>query len=109
MRICAGGFLVRGEQVLLAKRSPVRRLYPDVWGAAGGHCEGHEAPAETLVREVADELGATAQAFEEIAVLEELHPDEHGEARYHVFVVTVWEGREPRMPDSEQVVGVSGR
>ena len=64
---------------------------------------------KTLIREVADELGATAQAFEEIAVLEELHPDEHGEARYHVFVVTVWEGREPRMLDSEQVVGVSGR
>ncbi len=44
MRICAGGVLVRGGEVLLARRSDDRAFYPGVWDVIGGHCEPGEAP-----------------------------------------------------------------
>jgi 8-oxo-dGTP diphosphatase len=101
MRICAGGLLVRGRQILLAKRSEDRTFYPGVWDVVGGHCEGDETPAETLVRELEEEIGVKPSAFEEIAVLDEPRAAEHGEARYHMFIVTAWGGGEPRLRGAE--------
>jgi len=101
MRVCAAGLLVRGDKILLARRSEDREFYPGVWDVIGGHCEGGETPADTLVREVEEEVGVKACEFEEIAVLEEPKPAKHGEARYHVFVVTAWDGAEPRLLGSE--------
>ncbi len=97
MRICAGGLLVRGDVMLLAKRSAERAFYPGVWDVIGGHCADGEAPGDTLVREVKEEIRVTPCAFEEVAVLAEPHPTTHGEARYHIFVVTAWVGGEPRL------------
>jgi mutator protein MutT len=101
MRVCAGGLLVRGDQILLARRSSDRSFYPGVWDMVGGHCEAGETPADALVREVAEEIGVTPRVFEEIAVLAEPFPAEHGEARYHIFVVTAWDGGEARLQGSE--------
>ena len=101
MRICAGGLLVRGDELLLAKRSPERSFYPSVWDVVGGHCERGEAPADALVREVQEEIGVKPRAFEEIAILAEPNPAEHGRARYHIFLVTAWDGGEPRLRGSE--------
>ncbi|HEY3118774.1 MAG TPA: NUDIX hydrolase [Chloroflexota bacterium] len=101
MRICAGGLLVRGRQILLARRSEDRTFYPGVWDVIGGHCEGDEIPAETLVRELEEEIGVKLSAFEEIAVLDEPRPAEYGEAKYHMFIVTAWDGGEPRLRGSE--------
>ena len=101
MRIWSGGLLVRGDEVLLARRAGDRRFYPDVWDVIGGHCEGDETPAETLVRELEEEIGVKPSAFEEIAVLEEPRPAEHGEAQYHVFIVTAWDGGGPHLLGSE--------
>jgi hypothetical protein len=50
-----------------------------------------------LVKEVEEEIGVTPCAFEEIAVVAEPRPAEHGDGRYHVFVVTAWSGGEPRL------------
>jgi len=101
MRICAGGLLIRGDEMLLARRSPERLFYPGVWDVIGGHCEKDEAPGDALVREVKEEIGVTPRTVKEIAVLAEPHPAEHGEARYHIFLVTSWTGGEPRLRGSE--------
>ena len=101
MRICAGGLLVRGNQILLAKRAEDRTFYPGVWDMVGGHCEGDETPAETLGRELEEEVAVRPSAFEEIAVLEEPRPAEHGQAQYHLFTVTAWDGGEPRLRGPE--------
>ena len=101
MRVCAGGLLVRQDEILLARRSEGRKFYPGVWDILGGHCEGGETPADTLVRELEEELGVKARAFEEIAVLGEPQPVEYGEAKYHVFLVTAWDGGEPRLLGAE--------
>ena len=101
MRVCAGGLLIRGNEILLAKRAEDRTFYPGVWDIVGGHCDEDETPAETLVRELEQEIGVRPSAFEEITVLEEPRPVEHGEAQYHVFIVTAWDGGEPHLLGSE--------
>lgn len=101
MRVCAGGLLVRESEILLARRSEDRKFYPGVWDVIGGHCERDETPGDALVRELEEEVGVRPRAFEEVAVLAEPQPTEHGEARYHVFVVTAWSGGEPRLLGSE--------
>ena len=101
MRICAGGLLVRGDELLLAKRAANRSFYPGVWDVIGGHCEGDEAPGTALIREVKEEIGVTPRRFEQIAVLPEPQPAEHGEARYHIFVVTAWADGEPTLQGAE--------
>ena len=60
----------------MARRSGDRKFYPGVWDIIGGHCEGGEAPADALVRELEEEIGVKAHVFEEIAVLEEPQPAE---------------------------------
>lgn len=87
--------------MLLAKRAAGRSFYPGVWDVIGGHCESDEAPGDALVREVQEEIGVTPRTFEEIAVLSEPRPAEHGVARYHIFLVTAWGGGEPRLQGSE--------
>jgi len=101
MRICAGGLLVRDDRILLARRAADRDFYPGVWDVIGGHCNGDEAPVDTLARELVEEIGVRPRAFERIAVLAEPHPAEHGEAQYHIFVVTAWGDGEPRLRGSE--------
>ncbi len=101
MRFGSGGLLVRGAEILLARRSDDRALHPGVWDMPGGHRQGSETSAETLVRELGEEIGITPRDFEEIAVLPESRPDAYGEAEYHVFLVTAWDGGEPRMRGDE--------
>ena len=101
MRTCAGALLVRGRNILLAKRADDRPFYPGVWDIIGGHCEPNETPADTLTRELLEGIGITPRIFEEIGVLPEPRPAEHGDARYHVFVVRAWDGGEPRLLGAE--------
>ena len=101
MRICAGGLLVRGEEILLAKRAPERDFYPGVWDVIGGHCKEGEAPVDALAREMREEIGVTPSVFEEFAVLDEPDVATHGEGRYHFFIVRKWTGGEPRLRGPE--------
>jgi 8-oxo-dGTP diphosphatase len=87
--------------MLLARRSTERPFYPSVWDVIGRHCQGDEAPSDALVREVKEEIGVTPGTFEEVAVLAEPQLTEHGEARYHIFLITAWEGGEPCLQNSE--------
>jgi 8-oxo-dGTP diphosphatase len=100
MRICAGGLLVRGSEILLVKRSDDRVLYPGVWDVVGGHCEADETPADTLARELGEELGVEPLACDQVGVLDEPQPGKYGAARYHIFVVTAWSGV-PRLRNAE--------
>jgi 8-oxo-dGTP pyrophosphatase MutT (NUDIX family) len=68
VRTCAGALLVRGRHILLATRADDRPFYPGVWDIIGGHCEPNETPADTLTRELLEEIGITPRIFEEIGV-----------------------------------------
>ena len=101
MKRCACGVLVRDGRVLLGKRAAGRALYPGVWDVFGGHQEGAESIAETLVRELAEELDVTPLEFTELAVLDEPKPETNGARAYHFFVVTAWRGPGPTMRGDE--------
>jgi 8-oxo-dGTP diphosphatase len=43
------------NEILLQKRSPNRRIFPNFWDAIGGHLEGEETILEGLEREIKEE------------------------------------------------------
>ena len=101
MKRCACGVLVRDGRVLLGKRAAGRALYPGVWDVFGGHQESGETIAETLARELAEELDVTPLDYIELAVLDEPKPETYGKRVYHFFVVTAWRGPGPTMLGDE--------
>ena len=92
MRICAGATLLKNGEILLGLRSSQSDFYPDRWDIFGGHCEEGETIEDTLARELEEELGVRPIRYEALGVFDEPNPRDHGEARYHVFVVYEWMG-----------------
>jgi 8-oxo-dGTP diphosphatase len=101
MKQIACAILLRDGRILLGRRTPQRRFYPDCWDVLGGHFEAGETPEQALIREVQEEAGVTPLRHRLVATLPDPDPARNGEARYHVFVVTGWTGGEPRMLGDE--------
>ena len=51
--------IVQSGKILLGLRAAARTFYPNVWDMFGGHVEPGESHADTLVRELEEELGIT--------------------------------------------------
>lgn len=101
MKRCAGGILISDGRVLLVKRSPDRKLYPDVWDMVGGHQNDGETIDQTLLREFDEEIGVTPTNFREMMVIAEPYPEINGERAYHVYAITAWRGPEPAIKNDE--------
>lgn len=101
MQDCACGILVRRDRILLGKRSPGKRLYPDTWDVFGGHRERGETVEATLIRELDEELGIVPTTFRFIEVLAEPDPRKYGDRAYHMYSVREWRGGEPRLLGDE--------
>ena len=99
---CAAGALIRDGNVLLVKRAPWMRFYPDVWDLFGGHIEGEESAEDALRREAMEELRVEIEAFHLLGV----HHDPVEPAEIKVFAVTAWNG-EPvnAAPDEHTRIG----
>lgn len=92
-----GAAIIRDGSCLVAKRGP-RMSTPDVWEFPGGKVRTGETPRAALIREIAEELGATIEVGAHLGdgvtdrvvlsvyaarVLEgEPHPHEHAELRW---------------------------
>lgn len=50
-------FVVNGDDVLLMKRSPNRRVFPNQYNGLGGHIERNEDPLSGARREIREESG----------------------------------------------------
>lgn len=50
-------FVLNGDDVLLMKRSPNRRIFPNRYNGVGGHIERGESPIEGARREIREETG----------------------------------------------------
>ncbi len=51
-------FVFHGDRVLLMKRAPHRRIFPNYFNGLGGHLERNEDPASCALREIREESGA---------------------------------------------------
>ncbi|MGH2363004.1 MAG: NUDIX hydrolase [bacterium] len=105
MRITAGGVLVKNGRILLGRRRSDRSYYPGVWDIFGGHCEQGEAPEQTFIRELEEELGVTPRRFEHIGSFEEPHPETHGEGEHHLFLVQEWIGNPANLGAEHDSIG----
>jgi 8-oxo-dGTP diphosphatase len=104
VRTCVGALMVRhcgGPEILLGKRAADRALAPDVWDVPGGHCEPGEAPAQTLVRELREEIGVTPTAWQPVDQLSGLVPGGDEEVVVHLYAVSAWTGT-PRNRQSQE-------
>lgn len=85
---CIASVLIRDDAVLLVKRLPHRKVYPDLWDLPGGHIEGDESPVDALRREAQEELGIDVEQYRELGtVLDPVEP-----ADIIVFAVLAWHG-----------------
>ncbi len=50
-------FVLNGDAVLLMKRAPQRRVFPNQYNGLGGHIERDEDPASGALREIEEESG----------------------------------------------------
>ncbi|MGK9169057.1 NUDIX domain-containing protein [Inquilinus limosus] len=101
MKHIACAILLRDDHILLGRRAPQRRFYPDCWDVLGGHLESGETPEQALIREVQEEAGVTPLHHRLIATLADPDPTRNGEALCHIFVVTGWAGGEPQVLGDE--------
>ncbi len=96
----ATALIRRDGRLLLARRSPAKRFFPNCWDLIGGHVEPHETAAEALVREVREEVGVTPTRFAPLDPLSVTAPGTPG-ATYRLFHLTAWTGGEPRLLGDE--------
>ena len=97
----ACALLLRDSKILLGKRAPHRRAYPDRWDVIGGRVEDGETLEVALTRELSEELGIVPTAFEHLGAISDDNPGGRGKASYEFFLVRSWSGGEPAMQDNE--------
>ena len=86
--ICVAGAVIRGNTVLLVRRSPSARFWPDVWDLFGGHVDEGESLKEALQREAREELGIEVRALRWLGqIYDPVEP-----AVVHVYAISSWEG-----------------
>ncbi len=96
MRVIVNALLLQGGNVLLARRSAMRKAYPDLWSFPGGHVEAGETLEDALIRETGEEIGIVPLTYSTLGTI----PDPNAPATYHMFAVTSWKG-EPAILDDE--------
>lgn len=99
MRNIVNALLISDDKVLLVRRSPNRKAYPDRWSFPGGHVESDEKLEEALCREVSEEIGVVVLTYNFMTRISD--PNSTIETIcYHLYAVTAWEG-EPAIANEE--------
>jgi 8-oxo-dGTP diphosphatase len=85
-------FIFNGDDVLLMKRSPQRRVFPNLYNGVGGHIEHDEDPLTSARREILEETGLKIRDIQLRAVY---NIDANEATGIVLFVFTGWsEARE---------------
>lgn len=92
----AADLLVRGGQILLGHRHPLREWYPDCWDLIGGHVEPGESPRQAVIRECYEELGVR---IVDPAPIPMACSDPTLEM--HAFLITTWDGEPVNLAPEE--------
>ena len=99
IHVTSTGLIVRGDRVLLGRRTSTTR-FAGMWDAFGGHLVPCEEPAMALVRELEEELGIRVKGPRFLGIYEDIDPTSKDLFRHYLFLVTSWE-REPRIANEE--------
>lgn len=57
-------FVMNGDDILLMKRAPHKRVFPNRYNGLGGHIERDEDPLTSAQREILEEAGITVDSME---------------------------------------------
>lgn len=98
MRDIVNAVFVGPDGVLLARRSPQRKNYPDCWSFPGGHVEEGESLTDALEREIGEELAVVPLTFEPLMQIPD--PNALEPITYHMYLVRDWQGV-PKIVDAE--------
>ena len=86
------GLLVRDRHILMARRSPSRRTYPDTWSFPGGHVEDGETLERALKRELLEEIGVRARSWSFIQRFDDRSAGADRPVTFHCYAVDEWVG-----------------
>ncbi len=92
---------VQQGTVLLARRSPQRRTYPNLWSFPGGHVEENETLDEALIRELREEVGVVPTEWTSLGSISDPNFRTADSVTYHMYAIAAWEGGEPTMIGDE--------
>ena len=101
MRDIVNALLIRQGLVLLAKRSPRRKAYPNLWSFPGGNVEKGESLAKALDRELREEIGVAPIDYKLLGTIADPNTAKDDPVTYHMYAVTAWRGGEPTIIDDE--------
>lgn len=91
--ICAGGFLMKKNKLLLSKRSVKKGWAPGMWDIVGGKALKNENPFYTLAREVYEETGVKVLDALLLTTMHVLDEIESNFFIYHIYMITHWKNK----------------
>ena len=68
---------MKGNRVLLIKRSPKARFFPGKWEFPGGKAEYKEHPDKAIIRETKEEIGLSVKVIRPINITHFMSAGEH--------------------------------
>jgi len=80
----------RGGRLFLQRRDPAGPVLPGRWEFPGGKVEAGETPAETLRRELLEEVALAPEDLRALSVVEHAYPDRR--VRLHPFQMRATDG-----------------
>ncbi len=92
-------FVLNGDDVLLMKRAPTRRVFPNQYNGVGGHIERNEEPLTGAIREIREETGLDVRDVRLRAVY---NIDAGQETGIVLFVFTAWSDSREAVADERE-------
>jgi 8-oxo-dGTP diphosphatase len=99
LRNIVNALLLREGKILLARRSPSRKAYPNLWSFPGGHVEKGETSEAALMREAREEIDIVPLEYELFTHITEENRVSNP-ATFHLYAVRSWKGH-PTIVDLE--------
>ena len=88
----ACALIIKNGCVLLGRRAPYRKTYPNKWDVIGGKAEDGETLEETLRRELGEEIGINPQRERYFTTLKDQAINPASPPNYHYYIVDDWVG-----------------
>lgn len=91
--LCCAAVLQKADGTVLLIQRPFHKSMPGMWEFPGGKVEPFEAPQETIVRELFEEIGITTTVENISPFTFVSHTYEHFHLNMFVFLCTSWTGK----------------